>query len=95
MAACGWDSWASDPTPSNFILVGSPRTQENAARSGTITRMVSAGSSFIQAQVHCQGVSFFSQKDLNSYRVRAGLHVFPRCGRTPLMIGNRLDKTVF
>ena len=92
---CGWDSWASDPILSNFILIENPHTQENAARAGTMTRIVSAGFSFIQAQDHYSAISFFSQRDQNNYRVKAGLLVLRRCGRTLLMMGNRLDRTIF
>lgn len=95
MEACGWGSQASDPILSNFIFVENPRTQENAARAGTMTRIVFAGFLFIQAQAHYWAISFLSQRDQNNYRVKADLLVLRRCGRTLLMIGNRLDRTVF
>jgi hypothetical protein len=56
-------------------LIENPRTQENAARAGTMTRIVSAGFLFIQAQAHYSAISFFSQKDQNNYRVKADLLV--------------------
>ena len=75
MEACGWDSQALDPIPSNFILIENPDTQESARRAGTMTRIVSAGFSFIQAQAHYSAISFLSQRDQNNYRVKADLLV--------------------
>ena len=76
-------------------MIENPHTQENAARAGTMTRIVSAGFSFIQVQDHYSAISFFSQRDQNNYRVKVDLLVLRRSGQTLLMIGNRLDRTIF